>query len=88
MQRTSVSLPDDLALIVRREARRRSISVSELTREALERHVAPPQTKHRLPFAGIARSEGTVSAADHEEWLGEHWPRHLEVEERSDAGDR
>jgi hypothetical protein len=86
MQRTSVSLPDDLALIVRREARRRSISVSELTREALEQHLNPP--RDRFPWIGKYRSDGSVPASEVKEWLRENWAQHIEVEERSDPGDR
>ncbi len=36
MQRTTVKLPDDLDARLRHEAERRGITVSELTREAIE----------------------------------------------------
>jgi plasmid stability protein len=39
MKRTTVRLPDDLDARFRHEAARRGISVSELTREAIETHL-------------------------------------------------
>jgi predicted transcriptional regulator len=39
MKRTTVKLPDDLDARLRHEAARRGISVSELTREAIETHL-------------------------------------------------
>ena len=39
MKRTTVSLPDELASAVAREAERRRTSVSEVTREALLAHL-------------------------------------------------
>lgn len=47
-------LPDDLDLQLRREAARRNLTISEVAREAIERHVgAPPR---RLRAAGAGRS--------------------------------
>lgn len=40
MKRTTVTLPDDLDMRLRHEAARRNMTVSELTREAIECHVA------------------------------------------------
>jgi predicted transcriptional regulator len=52
MKRTSVKLPDDLDARLRHEAARRNLTVSELTREAIERHLGG----RRLRAAGAGRS--------------------------------
>lgn len=47
-------LPDDLDLRLRREAARRNMTISEVTREAIEQHVGG--TPRRLRAAGAGRS--------------------------------
>lgn len=54
VQRTTVMLPDDLDLRLRREAARRNMTISEVTREAIERHVGGPP--RHLRAAGAGRS--------------------------------
>lgn len=54
MKRTTVKLPEELDAKLRHEAERRSITVSELTREAIEHHLGGGQ--RRLMAAGAARS--------------------------------
>ncbi len=39
MKRTTVKLPDELDARLRHEAARRGLTISELTREAIERHL-------------------------------------------------
>lgn len=74
MRRTTISLPDDLADAVDRAARRRQVSVSELTRRALAEHVGFAQGKPRaLPFASLGSSGYTTTAEDIEEILAEEW---------------
>jgi metal-responsive CopG/Arc/MetJ family transcriptional regulator len=74
MKRTTISMPDDLAGIVSREARRRRVSVSELAREALREHVgAKPDEPRVLPFAGIGSSGKRHTARDAEEILSREW---------------
>jgi predicted transcriptional regulator len=53
MKRTTVKLPDDLDARLRHEAERRGITVSELTREAIENHLGKTR---RLGAAGAGRS--------------------------------
>ena len=52
MKRTTVKLPDDLDARLRHEAKRRDITVSELTREAIETHLVGPRGKRQLGAAG------------------------------------
>ncbi|MGQ0623631.1 MAG: CopG family transcriptional regulator [Sporichthyaceae bacterium] len=43
MKRTTVMIPDDLDDRLRREARRRGVSIADVAREALERHLPERQ---------------------------------------------
>jgi len=53
MKRTTVKVPEDLDARLRHEAERRGTTVSEITREALEKYLDP----HRdLSFVGVGRS--------------------------------
>ena len=52
MKRTTVKLPDDLDARLRHEAARRKLTISELTREAIERHLG----SRRLLAAGAGPS--------------------------------
>lgn len=51
MKRTTVKLPDDLDARLRHEAERRGMTVSELTRQAIETHLVEGG-KRRLAAAG------------------------------------
>lgn len=53
MTQTTVKLPDKLGARLRQEAERRGITISELTREAIEAHLGSPR---RLAAAGAGRS--------------------------------
>lgn len=68
MRRVTISLPEDLADGVVREAQRRRTSVSALARDALRAHLGLAQTdeaKH-LPVVGIGRSGQRHTARDAE----------------------
>jgi len=54
MKRTTIKLPDDLEARLRHEAARRAMTLSELTREAIERHLGG--SSRRLGAAGAGRS--------------------------------
>jgi hypothetical protein len=56
MKRTTVKLPDDLDARLRHEADRRSITVSDLTREAIETHLGGKSGRRKLLAAGAGRS--------------------------------
>jgi Arc/MetJ-type ribon-helix-helix transcriptional regulator len=74
MKRTTVSLPDDLASALAREAQRRNRSVSEITRDALAKHLGLAAGEPRaVPFAGVGRSGHRTTARDMEELLAREW---------------
>lgn len=53
MNRTTIKLPEEVDAKLRHEAERRGITISELTREAIEIHLAP---RRKLGAAGAGRS--------------------------------
>ena len=55
MKRTTVKLPDDLDARLRHEAERRGVTVSELTREAIEAHLGG-RGRRKLLAAGAGAS--------------------------------
>ena len=57
MKRTTVKLPDDLDLKLRREAERRGVTVSELTREAIDSHLSPRPSRRLGQPGGSGRSD-------------------------------
>jgi len=52
MKRTTVKLPDELDAKLRHEAERRGITVSDLTREAIEGHLGGQHRRLRAAGAG------------------------------------
>jgi hypothetical protein len=77
MKRTTISLPDDLAQSLGREARRRDISASELTREALQIHLGlQPGRPRALAFAALGHSGHANTARDMEELLKQECDDH------------
>ncbi len=74
MKRTTLSLPDDLAQALSREARRRSSSVSEVAREALAKQMGLSLGAPReLPFAAVGNSGVSDTAENMEELLRREW---------------
>jgi predicted transcriptional regulator len=71
MKRTTVKLPDDLDARLRHEAARRNVTISELTREAIERHLG----RRRLLAAGAGRSGQADVSERIEEILRTEVPR-------------
>jgi hypothetical protein len=53
MKRTTVMLPDDVEARLRREARRRGVSIAQIVREAVERELPAPKAGRPLAFFGI-----------------------------------
>jgi predicted transcriptional regulator len=74
MKRTTVKLPDDLDARLRHEADRRGVTLSELTREAIESHLGH-RGRRRLLAAGAGRSgRGDVAARIEEILDAEKFP--------------
>jgi hypothetical protein len=72
MTRTTVSLPDDLATLLAREARRRETSVSDIVRRAVESFLGVGEPRE-LPFAALGRSGRRHTARDAEKILTAEW---------------
>jgi metal-responsive CopG/Arc/MetJ family transcriptional regulator len=72
MTRTTVSLPDDLATLLAREARRRETSVSDIVRRAVETFLGA-SGERSLPFAALGRSGRRHTARDAEKILTAEW---------------
>jgi len=72
MKRTTVKLPDQLDARLRLEARRRGMTISELTREAIEGHLGARDGR-RLMAAGAGRSGRSDISERIEEILREDW---------------
>lgn len=76
MKRTTVTLPDELAIAVEREAHRRRLSVSQIAREALAAHLGlAGEQPRQLPFAALGASGKRTTARDLEELLAAEWTR-------------
>ncbi len=73
MKRITVSVPDDLAASVEREAARRRVSVSQLAREGLQLRLGRSDTERLIPFEAIGRSRHRTTARDIEEILAVEW---------------
>ena len=56
VNRTTIKLPDDLDARLRHEAERRGVTVSQLTREAIQTLLDAPPGKRRLLAAGAGAS--------------------------------
>ena len=75
MRRTTISLPDDVAAALEREAARRRVPVSQVAREAIEARLdLTGEGPRDLPFAGLFDSGLPGIAAEDEDYLREHWP--------------
>jgi metal-responsive CopG/Arc/MetJ family transcriptional regulator len=74
MKRTTIALPDELAMALDREAKRRHASFSEITRAALARHRGIGEdSAHKLSFAGLGHSGHRTTARDMEKLMQREW---------------
>jgi hypothetical protein len=74
MKRTTVSLPDELADALAREARRRDRSASDITREALAKHLGLGGGRPRdIPFAAVGSSAPSTTGRDMEDLIDREW---------------
>ncbi len=72
VMRTTITLPDDLARDVKREAQRRRVSISNIAREALREHIDAAAAKP-VAFIGIGGSGRRDTARRAEEILAREW---------------
>ena len=61
MKRTTVKLPDDLDARLRYEAARRQMTVSELTREAIEQHLGVGKQRKLLSVGAGDSGQNDIS---------------------------
>ena len=79
MQRTTISLPDDLAAALKREAKRLRVPVSQVAREAIETRLRRVPGKPRFPFIGLIRGEGQTDVSSRiDEILAAGWADAIE----------
>jgi len=75
MRRTTISLPDELAAALDREARRRSMPASAIARDALTAYlgIGGPGDRRELAFAALGRSGHSDTAREMEQLLEQEW---------------
>lgn len=74
MKRTSISLPDDVARALDREAQRQRSTVSEIARTAIANHLGLTEGEpRRLAFANVGSSGHRTTARDMEQLLEAEW---------------
>ena len=74
MQRTTISLPEEVAAGLEREARRRHVPVSQLAREAIEAYLGRVSASERaLSFIALGRSGHRDTARNVDSILAEEW---------------
>lgn len=75
MRRTTISLPDDLADALEREARRRSLPASAIARDALSNYLGIGRSgqQRELPFAAVGGSGQNTTGRDMEQLLEHEW---------------
>ena len=73
MKRTTITLPDDLAAALEREAHRRRISISQVACEAIAARLGMADEKREVPFAALGASGHRTTAQDIEGILAADW---------------
>lgn len=74
MKRTTVVIPDELAILLDLERKRRDTSTAEIVREALEAYLkAGSGQPRRLRFAALGRSGHHDTARDAEAIIAREW---------------
>jgi hypothetical protein len=71
MRRTTIMLPDDLDARLRHEARRRGVSIADVTRQALERQLPEPAREGSLSFFAIGPGGPADAARRAEDLVGD-----------------
>lgn len=75
MKRTTVKIPEALDARLRHEAERRGVTISEITREALETHLGAASQRRQLGAAAAGRSGRSDVSERIEEILTAEVPR-------------
>lgn len=73
MKRTTVKISDELDAKLRHEAARRGVTISDVTREALELYFNGGSPRRRFLSAGAGAGDGSNVAERMEEILREEW---------------
>jgi hypothetical protein len=74
MKRATITLPDDLAELVDREAHRRQTSFSEVVRQFIVLGLSGSEEKPReIPWAGLFEDPDMIPAERMDEALTAHW---------------
>ncbi len=74
MKRTTITLSDELAELVEREAQRQRASVSEVIRQLLSQaFVGSEEQPRQIPWAGIVNDPSFVHGKDIDEELEREW---------------
>jgi predicted transcriptional regulator len=75
MRRITISLPDELAYALGREARRRAMPASGIVRDALTAYlgIGGSDDQRELPFAALGRSGHADTAHEMEALLEQEW---------------
>ena len=81
MKRTTITLPDELAELVSREAHRRQTSVSGLVRDLIEKGLALDSPRE-IPWAGLFEDPEMTPAARIDDELGQHWADDIDRDRR------
>jgi predicted transcriptional regulator len=71
MKKTTIYIPDELKLSIEASARRRGESEAHVIREALVAYIAAEPKELPSVFGSV--EDGTISAANYEDWLEENW---------------
>jgi hypothetical protein len=71
MRRTTIMLPDEMDTRLRQEAKRRGVSIADLAREAIDRHLPRPRPDGRLSFFAVGDGEDTDASERVDELVGE-----------------
>jgi len=75
MRRTTISLPDELAQALEREARRHGNSASSIVRAALSDYLefGGAVERRKLPFSAVGHSGHRTTARGMEELIADEW---------------
>jgi hypothetical protein len=83
MTRLTITVPEEVAARLKREARRRHVSISGLVRERLS-HECAPAGRRAVPFAGIVNVKLPWNAAQIDEELARTWADDIRRDSFSD----